>query len=405
MTREPDAILDEQAVLTTPDGLALLEEVAAIAEPGPAELARWRKAVGSEMVAATIRIANGRRRGSSKFERADRMWLDPIGLEQATAEIVARHKAQRFEGPIVVDLCSGIGGDCLAIASRRPVLAVDRDAGMGRRLRWNGEVYGVGERILAVRADAARFPLPDGAWVHIDPDRRAGDRSRSGRARGLSGYQPGPDVLHRLIRTASAVAIKLGPASDFAQHFNDPTFEIEIISLGGECKEATLWTGQAATCQRRATRLPEGVSWTNRDGDRRDDHRPIVTPDIDPTIREWVFDPDPSLIRAGLLDSFAEAHGLSRVASDIDYLTGSGRVESPFLAAFRVIEDLPLDLKRLKKIIAARGIGPLEIKVRGSGPRPEAIRSSLKPSGPSPASLLLFRGRACSRAILAHRDR
>ena len=45
-----------------------------------------------------------------------------------------------------------------------------------------------------------------------------------------------------------------------------PGFEIELISLRGECKEATVWFGELASCRRRATRLPEGVTWTDRDG-------------------------------------------------------------------------------------------------------------------------------------------
>ncbi len=60
--------------------------------------------------------------------------------------------------------------------------------------------------------------------------------------------------------------IKLSPASDFAAHFRGPEHEVELISVSGECKEATVWFGAAVTCRRRATRLPgerhlDGPGW------------------------------------------------------------------------------------------------------------------------------------------------
>ena len=50
----------------------------------------------------------------------------------------------------------------------------------------------------------------------------------------------------------------------------------------------------------------------------------------------------------------------------MDLLTGPSQVEeSPFLAAFEVVESFPLDLKVLRREVASRGLGPLEIKTRG----------------------------------------
>src|SRR5262245_7167116 len=170
---DPGGIEDEFRLLTTDEGRRLLEEVAAIRSIGPAELARLRKRAPAGAVSAAVRLTLARRKAAEKFERGARMWVEPVGVEQATAEAVARHKAGRFAAcPIVVDLCAGVGGDALALARRSRVLAVDLDPGMCRRLRWNAEVYEVGGDILPVRARAEAFPIPAGAWVHLDPDRR-----------------------------------------------------------------------------------------------------------------------------------------------------------------------------------------------------------------------------------------
>lgn len=397
MTTRADAE-SEAFLLTTAEGRALLAEAASVSGPGPSELGRWRKIWPAEAVSAALRLADCRRRAAGKFARADRMWLEPTGLEQSTAEAVARHKAARFQGVggVVVDLCCGLGGDALALGAVAAVLAVDRDAGMARRARWNAGVYGVGDRVAAIRADAGRFGLPGGARVHIDPDRRA--RGDGRRARSVDDYEPGLPFLLGLSRRCPGGAIKLGPASDFERAFGGEGFELEVVGLSGECKEATAWFGDLAGVRRRATTLPSGASWTDRDGP--------PGPEVPPAPPgEWVFDPDPALVRSGLLDGFARAHGLSRLAPGVDLLTGPARVASPFLAAFAVEAVLPPDLKRLRRLVAGRRLGPLEIKTRRLDRSPESIRQALRPGGPNPATLLLIGGSRGSTAlaILAHR--
>ncbi len=390
----PTSDVDAEAwVLTTEAGRGLLAEVARVSagacEPGT---------VASD---GTGRGGRGGTppgglpaRGAAKFSRADRLWLEPVGLEQATAERVARHKARRFAGGLVADLCAGIGGDSVALAVSARVLAVDADQGMARRVRWNAEVYEVEGRLAPIRARAESFPLPSKALVHIDPDRRAGAARR---ARSVFDYVPGFDFLQSLRRTARGGAIKLGPASDFAAHFDSPAFEVELISLGGECKEATVWFGDLTTCGRRATRLPEGATWTDRDASP--EGQASVAP-----LATWVYDPDPALRRSGLLDAFAVRHSLCRCAAGVDYLTSPDRLVSPFLTAFKVVEDLPLDLKALRRAVAAHGLGPLEIKPKGLDIRPETLRHQLRPPGPNPGTLLLVGGGGPARAILARRE-
>ena len=406
---DPDPPLDtaataEFAALTTDVGQRLLGLVAGVDRPGPSDLARWRNLADPGLVAAAARLVESRRRGRAKFDRADRMWFSTRGLEQATAEAVARHKSQRFtaasEPDLVVDLCSGIGGDALAIARSARVVAVDLDPAMAARTRWNAGVYEVDVQGLTTRAEELAIP-PD-ALVHVDPDRRAtADR----KANAVADYVPGLEFLLNLTRSTRGGAIKLGPASDFAAHFGGPEFEVEVTSLGGECKEATIWFGDRATpgIRRRATSLPSGATWTDRDGDGGSSSaNPVAVGSLD----RWVYDPDPALIRAGLLDGFARAQGCHRIEAGVDLLTGSGRAESPLVSSFEVVAEFPLDVKTLRREVATRGLGPLEIKTRGLATRPEAYRAQLRPEGPNPATWILLASRTGpGRAILAYRHR
>ncbi len=102
-----------------------------------------RREFSDRLVRGAFALCELRRRGTAKFSRAAEMWFDRQGLEQATSEPVARHKARRFSGE-VLDLCSGIGGDCLALAQSCTVTAVDSNPVAGLRTQWNAQVYGVG---------------------------------------------------------------------------------------------------------------------------------------------------------------------------------------------------------------------------------------------------------------------
>ena len=374
-------------------GRQLLDEVASVRSIGPADLARFRKRAAPGVVAAAVRLAMRAGRPSRSSSAGERMWVEATGVEQATAEPVARHKAGRFEScPIVVDLCAGIGGDTIALAAR------------SRSWRWIS--------IRGCAGGSAGMPRSTmsviGSW-RFRPGRRPSRSlvvhgSISTRIAGLAaivelvrrGLRAWPSAWESIVRSVPGGAIKLSPASDFARHLPGPGYEIELISLRGECKEATVWFGELAGCRRRATRLPEGVTWTDRDGGR-----PGPVP-ISP-LSNWIYDPDPALIRAGLVDGFAQAHGLCRVAGGVDYLTAAVLVATPFLAAFAVRDVSSMDLKHLRRMIERHRVGTLEIKVRGADVAPEALRSRLRPRGAESATLLIVGGTGPARAVLAQR--
>lgn len=374
-------------------GAALLAAIGSLARVGPAEIDRLRRLAPPEMVRAALRLSEARRRGSHKFHLAARMWLDPVGVEQATSESVARHKAARFAGQRVVDLCAGVGGDALALAAVGQVIAVDRDRLMCRRLRYNAVVHDVADRLLVVQARAETFPIPEGAWVHLDPDRRGGEKRR---ARAFADSTPGPEACQAIIARAPGGALKLSPASDFANHFVGDGFEIELVSLHGECKEAIVWYGAPVSCRRRATCLPEGATWTDRDS-------PAGARAGVSVLQAFVHDPDPALSRSGLLSGFAAEHGLRRLDESVDYLTSGAAAETPFLDSFEVLDDAPFDLKQVRLMLSRHDALAREIKVRGVDVTPEDLRIRLRGSGSRPATLIVGRVGGRARAILAQR--
>ena len=385
----------EYRLLTTDEGSALIEKVGIVSKPSPADLTRWRKTFDAESVSAALRIVETRRRGAAKFSKADQMWFEPTALEQSTSELVAKHKARRFVGETVTDLCCGIGGDAIALAGEsKNVVAVDCDLGMLKRLNFNARVYECGDRLLCVKSRAESFSSASTNLVHIDPDRRS---SGKGRASKIMGYSPDLTALHSLIRNYEGGAIKLGPASDFSEHFGSDGQEIEVVSLDGECKEATVWFGSLATCSRRATTLPDGATWTGTSGSR--------TSETLEFLGRYIYEPNAALIRSGLLDHFAFAHGLFRYLDGVDILTGDSFIQSPFLSGFCVYEEMRLDLRMVRMNLRGSACTASEVKTRGLGGTvaEDALREFQNDGAQLPVTVFLLRGSNRSRAVVARR--
>ncbi|HKQ01309.1 MAG TPA: class I SAM-dependent methyltransferase, partial [Actinomycetes bacterium] len=137
---------------------------------------RLRERFPAELVAAALAQQELRARGAAKFSAAGRMWFTRDGLEQASGQALARHRATRYAGfAVVADLCCGIGGDLCALAPGRAALAVDLDPVHLRMARENARAHGA-EAVAVACADVRSLRLPPSLAVFVDPARRAGGR-------------------------------------------------------------------------------------------------------------------------------------------------------------------------------------------------------------------------------------
>jgi len=372
----------------TPD---LLEQAARTAGTSLQRQAGLREQYDAELVRAALLLTELRLKARRKFTRADQMWFDRTGLEQSTTELIARHKARRFEtcpGPIF-DLCCGIGSDSIALASlKKEVVSVDQSAAACLRTTLNAAVYGVGEFLRPQAAEATSLKL-SGELVHIDPDRRAGKH----RAFRLEDYAPSLEFLQQLTQRTLGGAIKLSPASNFGGKFGHN--EIELISLEGECKEATVWYGAlSGSLAMRATVLPSGFTLAGNPWE----FRPHVGP-----LQRYLYDPDPAIVRSGLLDVLVQQQSVQRLDATEEYLTSELRVATPAMTGFEVLANLPNNDREIRKAIRSMELGELEIKSRHVPTNVEAMRKKMTLTGSGKAVLIIARLDGRTRALICKR--
>jgi hypothetical protein len=303
-----------------------------------------------------------RKRAQKRFERAAEMVFTPQGLEQASAEGIARYRASRFPARVpVTDLTCGIGADLIALASRGETTGVDLNPESLACARWNLAVYGL-EAQLECR-DALGGVRSD--YAIADPSRRIG-RSRT---LDPNEFSPNPEALVSLLGQLKLGCLKLSPMlPDSWLESLGPC--LEFWSLGGECREASIWMGSESGIGRWAVHVESGMKLAS-------DDPPPATEQCD----AWFYEADPAAIRAHALGTLCEEFGLEAYLDSNGYLTGPNGIDSPWLKRFRVLEELPGQTSRTKSALRRLGGGEPIIKSRAQGIDVRSLQAVLTQKG------------------------
>ncbi|SFD91382.1 class I SAM-dependent methyltransferase [Blastococcus tunisiensis] len=400
---------DEQAAetvrqlsaLATPEGEAALSRAAALLAGGTdavSALSRLRAEVGTELAGPAWGIARQREKARPVFGAdADRLLFTADTLEQAGRPALADRRATRLlagGADAVADLGCAAGTDTIALArAGARVVAVDRDPVARELTRRNVTALGLAG-VEVVEADVVDLvaAATDGEVAGcraavLDPARRAGGRRQLDPDR----WSPPWSTVGTLLERLPDAVVKVAPGLDHDRV--PPGVEAEWVSAGGTIVEALLWGRGLSTTWRRATL-------------RHDGRFTEVTADDDPgpapvdAVRGWLHEPDPALIRSGLLSLVAADLGATLVDPTIAYLTSDRATDSPWVRSYRVSEVLPFNLKKLKAHLRGRGIGRVVVKKRGSAIEPEALARRLRGPGTDAAVVVVTRVAGAPTALV-----
>lgn len=335
-----------------------------------------------DLARLALEIAILRREAEQKFPFAESMYFTRQALEQASNYEISTYRARRFAGcERLLDLGCSVGGDSLALAQQAFTVGVDLDEVRLQMARANLEALGLAERSAFVLADLTNaLPLALGAQVGVffDPARRTADR----RLFSVRQYQPPLAVIERWLPKTPAMGIKLSPGVDLDE-LRTYDAEVEFISLRGELKEAALWFGPLKTTHRRATVLPGAHTFT---APEEKPGLPVDEP------RRYLYEPDPAILRAGLVQPLGLTLDAAQLDPDIAYLTAMQRHETPFARVWEVDAWLPFGVKPLRAALRQRGVEEALVKKRGSPMQPEELLRALhlREGDASSASRVLF---------------
>lgn len=357
--------------------------------------------------AVVMEQAQLRLRARRKFSDPSSMFFTRRGLEQASGRRIAAYKANRWNGiSSVADICCGIGGDLIAMAKRDHSTHTDRTATtvgvdsdeLTCLFAQKNLAACVPDSILTdiLQIDFSDFSLSTIEAVHIDPDRRMKSRTVHG-----SQFSPSLKDVFERIESRCSLAVKVAPATPVADYF-PARIQREWIGDPRECKQQVLWSGPATDLpgHRTATLIARDGSVHQVSVDEKDLTSRL---DVSGKIQRYVAEPHPAVLAAKLTDHLANQYGMTRFTSDIVYLTGDRIIDDPLMAQFEVIDVLPLQLKQIRKFLASRDIGQIEVKRRGIEEEAGVRFQRLKLNGPQTATVILTRLGRERIAIVAKR--
>jgi hypothetical protein len=331
--------VSDNAVFPSNDALALLEQTYS-PEIDPDVLnAKLRKAGhGAQVIVEVVNQVALRQKARQKLGPiADSLLLTRQGVEQSSRFDVAKYHARKLGSlKSVTDLGCGLGIDSIAFAEAgSTVVAVEKDEVTAKFASRNLARF---PTAVLHRSAAEDFDVKT-EGVFLDPARR--DLAASGRSRKLlSPADFSPSIgfaFEQLSRVPGGV--KLSPA--LPHEMVSDRFEATWVSHRGDLVEFSQWSTDPQQFGKRFAVMIDGETELKFTGE---EFEAGVS-----SLDEYVYEPDPALIRSRLLGAFALEQGLGLLSQGIAYLTGGER-KSPWLKRYKLIAELP-SMKRQSRAI------------------------------------------------------
>ncbi|MBX3011527.1 MAG: methyltransferase domain-containing protein [Caldilineaceae bacterium] len=361
-----------------------------------AHLQSLRKQFTAGQAGALLSMARLRQRAATKFPQAAELFFTAEALEQATAWPIAKHRAAWLgaQAPpgALLDLGCGIGGDLLALAQHRPVIALEWDPVRLRLAAANVAALGLARQVQFIQADwtnlLAAQTLPNAAAAFADPARRVDGR----RVFHVEAMQPPLSQLLRLQQTIPHLGVKTMPGIEDGEI--PAQAGVEFISHEGVCKEAILWFGALVKHKRWASVYTE-EAWQSLPGDEQS------APPVGPLAAGfYLHEPDPALIRAGAFGELCHRLQAHLFDPQIAYLVSPVAKTDPLVQSFMIQEVHPFALKLLNQRLQALGYHTVELKKRGVPFQPEELRPRLKLPTTGKPGVVIFSRRGNERLML-----
>jgi len=371
--------------LVTPSGQEILQAATALSPRESEFLIHYQslsRRYPPDLARAALEIAILRREAIVKFPFADKLYLTRQSMEQASSFEVSSHRAQRFrQFANVADLGCSIGGDTFALAKNTPTIGLDIDRLRLSMASANLNVLGLSSSTQLIQSDlTSPLPIRSGSvGLFFDPARRSGDQ----RFFSVHQYLPPLSIIKDWLQDYPALGVKISPGVNLSE-LDEFSAEVEFISLNGELKEAVLWFGPLETVSYRATILPGPFQLvTNYPGRSPGGAYQITHP------RSFLYEPDPAVIRSGLVTTLAAMIDASQMDPDIAYLTSDVLSPTPLARVWLIVDWFPFQLKRLRAYLHAHQIGHVTVKKRGSPLEPDQLIRQLRLKGDEQCILVL----------------
>ncbi|MBO4870628.1 MAG: RsmD family RNA methyltransferase [Muribaculaceae bacterium] len=284
-----------------------------------------------------------------------------LALEQCSGEAAARYKASLLSGGTLVDLTGGLGVD-FSFMSRgfQRAIYVERQEALCEIVDHNFRLMEF-DNIEVVNGDGVQylndmFPVD---VIYLDPARRdaAGRRTYS-----IADCTPDVQALaDTLLAKAPTVLVKLSPMLDVSHVLATLpcVTDVHIVSTGGECKELLVLMRRGALSPKTVHCVNDGIDFAYELGGTI------------PAVELWdgesrgvmyLYEPNPSMMKAGCFNQVAEYYGMQVVSHDSHLLVSDKYADNFSGRCFIIDAVTTMNKGELKHILV--GISHANVAVR-----------------------------------------
>ena len=376
-------------------------------QPGskiPTSLASLRRLPQShrQLLEQQLNFAMGS--GKRKVRFPERWFWTQRLFEQASDEWTAEETAKDFQGEeTIFDVCCGAGVDAIALAKQPADAHDDTTLPAISKTTTNRAIIAVDASPLAcvlaslnAKQNAVSLQmrnslfedvsLPSDVWLHMDPDRRAdGERHTH-----LYDMQPSWQVIAEGVAKCRGASIKVAPGFQTNEAFEwgkcgAPTARRWLSRDGSVRQQRLYWriprwqegkrivsvqrsnapwchevfSEQECTATSNFTPADQWFSPSQNVGSQ-----PIDSDLVSLTLGQFVADQDPAVRAAHCSVALARRLQVRLLGNSFGYYHANTRVTHPMLRWFRVIDQLPLDKKKLKAYSRSACVKRWELKSR-----------------------------------------
>lgn len=299
------------------------------------------------------------------------------GLRFATPEVVARYRARRLKTDILADISCGIGGQAVFFAREcRHVYGIDLDGDKLECARKNAGLYGI-DNITFIEGDALSprviAQVADAGIIFSDPARPPAEKTRQ-----ILSLSPGlPMVMDAYKDITNRFAFEAPP--QMTPERIDFDCEREYLSVDGKLNRLTLYFGPLKLCETSAVVL-EGDDFYRLESGSLIKASELIILDEPET---YAFEPDPAVVKAGLLGELAA--GLDHMAAFVpmDAKRGLLTSETPLNSTFfrnryKILGRLSLDCSRINRFLMENDIGKAVIRFKAAPDRYWDVRNTIE---------------------------
>lgn len=359
------------------------------------------QSLSAEVARAVLDVCDCQLRFQDKFEQAERWLLTREAAEQATRSTLAAWRAAYLRERLttlsqLTELGTGIGGDSVYLSQNFQLEGFERDP--ARALLATANVRRLNPAALPhqIRPVSGRAEQLRGELLFVDPARRDGGRKFH--------PQDWDPPLSSLVGLDSFQAVAVKAAPGIPTEIVAREFELHFLSYRGELKEAMLLQSPDRSQPRHAWLWPrQQAKPLHREG------HPALAVTRPPVAGEYLLDPDPALLRSGLLGAFAAPLQAGVVHPKIGYLSSPSPSPDPWAASFRILEVTPLKWKALSQALLALDWHDFEYLGRGVPFSQNEVLTRLKKAkskmtGRIRGSVIIYRAETDYQVVLAERE-